>query len=125
MSRVGLTLFVLVSCMVSAGAEPYSLEVLPPEHERATDPRSGVELLYLTTDPADDVNLYFHERSWLADGSLVVFNSNRESGGLMGYLTSTGELVRIHSESGGFTSATAAEKGSRIWAMGLRVAHWR
>ncbi len=111
------TLFVFLGCAVAANAAPYSLEVLPPEHERATDPRSGAELLYLTTDPADDVNLYFHERSWLADGSLIVFNSKRESGGLMGYLTSTGELVRFHSASGAFTSATAAEAGARIWAM--------
>lgn len=102
---------------VAAVAESYTLTVLPTEHERDTDPRSGVELLYLTTDPADETNLYFHERSWLADGSLILFYSEREAGGLMGYVTATGELVRIHSDTGGFVGATAAHQGARVWAM--------
>jgi hypothetical protein len=117
MTRFLVTLFVFVSWSAVVFAQPYALEVLPSETERATDPRSRAELTYLTSDPADDVNLYFHERSWLADGSLILFNSNREAGGLMGYLTSTGELVRFHSDAGGFTSATAAGDGARIFAM--------
>ncbi len=112
--RVSLLQLVLI---LTAVAQPYSLTVLAPEHERVTDPRTGIELLYLTTDPADDVNLYFHERSWLADGGLILFSSRRELGGLMGYLTSTGELVRFHSEAGGFSGATAAAEGMRIWAI--------
>ncbi len=112
----GVTLVLLALGQVAL-AQPYSLQALPAEHARDTDPRTGVELLFLTTDPADDVNLYFHERSWLADGSLILFNSSRESGGLMGYLTATGELVRFHSEAGGFSGATAAAEGARVWAM--------
>lgn len=117
MTRSLVVSFAAVGWSVLALAQPYSLEVLPAEHDRVTDPRSGAELLYLTTDPADDVNLYFHERSWLADGSLILFNSSRDAGGLMGYVTATGELVRFHSDAGGFSGATAAEKGTRVWAM--------
>jgi len=117
MTRFCGVLFTVVGWAVVSLAQPYSLTVLPAEHDRATDPRTGAELVYLTTDPADDVNLYFHERSWLSDGSLVLFNSKRDAGGLMGYIASTGELVRIHSKNGGFTGATAANTGKRIWAM--------
>jgi len=117
MTRFFVMLFVVLGWATVALAQPYALDVLPSEAERVTDPRSGAELVYLTTDPADDVNLYFHERSWLADGSLILFNSNRDAGGLMGYLAATGELVRFNSETGSLTGATAASEGARIWAM--------
>ena len=68
----------------------YPLEVLPPECRRMTDPKTGAELLFLTTAPENDANLYFHEYSWLADESVVLFTSARAQGGLMGYVTATG-----------------------------------
>src|SRR5690349_17936630 len=81
-----------VCCFSSFGApsansneKKYPLEVLPPEHKRMADPKTGAELLFLTTAPEDDSNLYFHERSWLEDESVILFNSSRVKGGLMGY----------------------------------------
>src|SRR5262252_1266246 len=82
-------------CSVRAGmaAETsYRLEVLRPEHRRMTDPKTGAELLFLTTNPEKDSNLYFHEFSWLSDESIILFTSTRKNGGLMGYVTATGEL---------------------------------
>ena len=35
-----------------AAESVYPLEVLPPEHRRMTDPKTGAELLFLTTAPA-------------------------------------------------------------------------
>jgi hypothetical protein len=49
-----------------------------------TDPRTGAELLFLTTSPEKDANLYFHEYSWLADESVILSTSSRAKGGLMG-----------------------------------------
>jgi hypothetical protein len=51
----------------SSFAAEYSLDVLPAEHRRMTDPKTGAELLFLSTAPEKDSNLYFHEHSWLAD----------------------------------------------------------
>lgn len=42
-----------------------------------TDPETGAELLLLTTNPADDTNLYYEQRLWLADSSSILFNSAR------------------------------------------------
>src|SRR3954467_8652405 len=78
-----------------AAPAPYFLEILPPEDRRMIDPKTGAELLFLSTSREKDSNLYFHERSWLADESVILFTSSRPKGGLMGYLTATGELIRF------------------------------
>lgn len=112
----------LVAVLLSGGAaEPetrtYALEVLPPEHRTMTDPETGAELTFLTTSDGQDTNLYFHERSWLADGSMILLYSDREKGGLMGYLVATGELIRFQSPVGALGRATAALQGRRVFAM--------
>lgn len=94
------------------------LEVLPDESLTAVDQESGATLTYLTTNPASDTNLYFHERSWTSDGSVILFYSGRETGGLMGYLVETGELIRIGSFlEGSLGGATAALTGNRLFAL--------
>ena len=80
--------------LASIAAAQYAIPVLPPEHKKIADPQTGAQLIFLTTNPARDNNLYFHERSWLADGSVILFTSEREEGGLLGYVVQTGELLR-------------------------------
>lgn len=104
-----LTTFLLLMPSASFGASAeYYLQVLPAEHKHMTDPDTGAELTFLTTGPARDTNLYFHERSWLADESVILFNSDRENGGLMGYLVETGELIQFTTANGSLSMATAA-----------------
>ncbi|OHB76930.1 MAG: hypothetical protein A2W31_10375 [Planctomycetes bacterium RBG_16_64_10] len=109
----------LVALADGTGAQDreYDLRVLPAEHQHMTDPQTGAELTFLTTDPAPDANLYFHERSWLADESMVIFTSQRQGGGLMGYLTGTGELVQITTPSGGVGQATASLDRRSVFAV--------
>lgn len=108
--------FALAACVATAAEISYPLEVLPPEHRRMTDPKTGAELLFLTTAPGNDANLYFHEYSWLADESVILFTSSRTNGGLMGYVTATGELIRFNTPQGGLGAATAAAKGNAVLA---------
>ncbi len=82
-----------------------------------TDPATGAELLFLTTAPESDANLYFHEHAWLADESVILFTSSRTNGGLMGYVTGTGELIRIHTPQGPLGAATGAAKGNALFAV--------
>lgn len=95
----------------------FPLEVLPPEHKRMTDPKTGAELLFLTTAPDKDENLYFHEFSWLGDESIILFTSSRKNSGLMAYVSATGELLRLNTPRGGLGGATAAAKGNTIFAL--------
>jgi len=114
---VGTVLLVLwTPSAAMAQPDVYPLKVLPPEHAHVVDPVTGARLTFITTSPAKDTNLYFHERSWLADGSMVVFISQREDGGLMGYLTATGELVRIATPTGGVGQATASLNRRSVFA---------
>ncbi len=100
-----------------AAENSYPLAVFPPEYKRMTDPKTGVELLFLTTAPENDSNLYFHEHSWLADESVILFTSSRTNGGLMGYVTATGELIRFNTPQGPLGGATAAAKGNAVLAV--------
>ena len=107
----------LFAWTVAAAGTYYPLEVLPPEHRQMTDPKTGTQLLFLTTAPENDANLYFHEYSWLADESVVLFTSSRTNGGLMGYVTTTGELIRFKTPRGPLGAATAAAKGNAVLAV--------
>jgi oligogalacturonide lyase len=107
----------LFAACVWAHGETYTLKVLPAEHRSMTDPETGAELTFLTTDPAHDQNLYYEQRSWLSDSSLILFNSSREGGGLMGYRVNTGELVVLRTLKGALGAATAAKDGPRLYAM--------
>jgi hypothetical protein len=111
------TALALFAGAATAAETSYPLEVLPPEHKRMTDPTTGTELLFLTTAPENDANLYFHEYSWLADESVILFTSSRPNGGLMGYVTATGELIRFKTPQGGLGAATAAAKGNAVLAV--------
>ncbi len=107
----------LIANSTLAAETSYPLEIHPPEHRRMMDPKTGAELLFLTTVPGNDANLYFHEYSWLADESVILFNSSRTNGGLMGYVTATGELIRLTTPQGGLSGATAAAKGNSFFAV--------
>ena len=94
--RIVLSLSILViAAPALAATNSFELTVLPPEHKRMADPQTGTELLFLATGPGEDSNLYCEQRSWLADSSLILFHLGRKNGGLTGYLTKTGELVRL------------------------------
>ena len=91
------------------------------------DPQSGARVFYVTTNPAVDTNFYFHERCFLHDDRLMLFNSQRPGhGGLMGYLTETGELVRLTPASGkGVGSPVASRKGDRLYGFrGDSIYEW-
>ncbi len=101
-------LMMLLSAALRA-QEPMALQVLPAEHKVIQDARTGARLTFLTTHPGSDLNFYFHEHSWLADSSMILFTSARFGDScLMGYLTATGELVRLRTPAGNLSSATAA-----------------
>lgn len=113
---VALT-FVCVQSHAAGQAANFALEVFPSEAKQEIDPVTGAQLTYLTTNPASDTNLYFHERSWSSDSSFILFYSAREKGGLMGYITATGELFRVSTPSGAVGAATAALKKNALFAL--------
>ncbi len=105
---------------LSAGewGAPYALEVSAPEGRSITDPQTRAELRFLTSDGAQDINLYYHQRSWLSDSKAVLFYSDRPAGGLMTCLLETGEVVRITGpDRKALTGATAAIHRDTLYAV--------
>jgi hypothetical protein len=102
---------------------PYSLPVFPREDSVQKDTDTGTDLLFLTNAKTKDTNLYFHQRSWLADGSMILLLSARDQGGLMGYIVETGELAQLTAADGAkLSNPTAALNRSSVFAMaGNRV----
>ncbi|MFO7975277.1 MAG: hypothetical protein R6V12_11655 [Candidatus Hydrogenedentota bacterium] len=118
------TLYFTIICgaLLASAQDIYQATVFSPENKMVTDPQTGAELIFLTTAKSTDTNLYFHDRSWLSDSSLILFTSNREQGGLMGYVVETGELVTFTTDKGPLGRATAALTGVRFYAIrGNRV----
>ncbi|HOX36638.1 MAG TPA: hypothetical protein PL033_01510 [Candidatus Brocadiia bacterium] len=112
-----LACFLIHPVVSGAEQKTYSLKVSPPEHKRMKDPITGAELLFIATHPAKDVNFYFHERSWMADSSVVFFNSSRPEGGLMGYIFATGELMHVTTPSGSVRCPTAARNKNAVYGV--------
>ena len=117
MKRFVVSTVAIILCQVAAFAATtsYPFEVLPAEHQKQVDAQTGAELIFVTTNPAKDNNLYFHDRSWLADESMMLFTSGREKGGLMGYIMKTGELVRLTTPTGGMRGATASVNRKEVF----------
>ncbi len=115
----GLLVIAAVSAVAEAGlSKGYSLPVFPREDSVQKDGETGTELLFLTNAKYKDTNLYFHQRSWLADSSLILFFSSREQGGLMGYVVETGELTQITAADGTkLHNPTAALNRNSVFAM--------
>lgn len=115
-NRMIMVVWMILEAGLAQAGERYALDVFPTEQQKMVDEQTGAELTFISTDPAWEHNLYFHEWSWLADGSMVLFYSKREKGGLMGYLTATGELVRLNTPSGALGNASAAVDRNSVYA---------
>lgn len=123
----GMMLLGMASAL-SVAAKPslspeYALPVFPREDSFQKDAETDIDLLFLTNAKTRDTHFYFHQRAWLADGSLIFFYSAREKGGLMAYVVETGELAQIMSASGSRVGAATAAVGrnSLLCASGERV----
>ena len=94
-------LLVLFSGVLSAakeepGSSVWNCQIYPCEHKIVTDPVTGYPLRFITTAGATDRAFYFTHNSFLPDGSMIVFSSDRSGRSeYFGYLTATGELAQL------------------------------
>jgi hypothetical protein len=97
------------SAVAGPAATARELTVYAPEFKDMKDPATGADLRFITTDAGKDNNLYFHQRSWFSDGSVILFISDRPGGGVMGYLTETGEIIAFDPELGNVCTTAAVD----------------
>jgi oligogalacturonide lyase len=95
-----LAVIILLLMSLKANSSIWDCEILPAERKQETDPMTGIEVTYITTNKSNDTNLYFHDRCWLMDGNIMIFNSDRTGRNeIFGYIVSTGELIRFNREA--------------------------
>ena len=116
---VRISILVILVLLVSGimAQTKWQGQVFPPEHETITDTTSGAKIIFVTKNPADDYNFYFHDRCWLADAQLFLFYSNRSGRTeIWGYVVETGELVRLNRpEASAAGRAVAAKAGNIVY----------
>lgn len=105
--------------LLAADGAAWPCRVLPAERETTTDPASGAKVTFVTTAPSNDRNLYFINRSWLSDGSVLLFYSNRTGREeLFGYLESSGHLLALTPPGEpSISGATCSHAGNRIYGI--------
>jgi hypothetical protein len=105
--------------VASVFPQTWNCEILPSEQKIEIDPQSGAKIIFATTNPAKDWNLYFHDRGFLWDNQILLFNSQRfDRTEIMAYLVETGELVRLNSaKADPAGSPLASRKGDRLYVI--------
>lgn len=97
--------------------ERWSADVFPAEWKEIQDETSGAKLVFVTTAESNDINAYFHQRSWLPDESVLFFQSDRTGRNeIWGCLERTGELIRLQRDGDDSISHfTAALKDNALY----------
>ena len=100
-----------VLCVWPAESSSWQCQVYPNESHEMIDAETGATILFVTTKESSDLNLYFHDRSWLADESMLIFTSDRAGKREpFGYVEETGEIVRFVPGEGVATQGYTAGK---------------
>ncbi|MBQ4380338.1 MAG: hypothetical protein II806_03555, partial [Bacteroidaceae bacterium] len=89
----------------------------PSERKVINDPRTGVELVFLTSKSGTgDSKIYQTHNQWTSDGKWVVFRSDRVPGEAMAVNEETGDIVQV--TEGGFSGMLCvARKSMNLYHM--------
>ena len=92
----------------------------PSERKVINDPKTGVELVFLTTKSGTgDSKIYQTHNQWTSDGRWVIFRSDRVPGEAMAVNEETGDIVQV--TEGGFTGMLCvARKSMNLYHMRAR-----
>ena len=118
-SIVNVISFFLIFYSFAVYARTWEGQIFPSEKKEEIDRTSGAKIVYITTNKAQDTNLYFHDRCWLLDNNLMLFYSDRSGRSeIYGYIAQTGELVRFNKEQDAPAhSALASRKGNIFYVV--------
>lgn len=113
---------ILALLLIGVGSlfpQTWTCEKLPSERITEVDPETGIEVLFATTNPANDYNLYFHDRCWLLDNSLMLFTSDRSGRAeIYGYYAPDGSIFRLdRADETPAVSPVASRLGDRLYVI--------
>jgi oligogalacturonide lyase len=88
----------------------------PSEKKIVTDPVTGQELTFLTSNPMGDSKTYPTHPQWTSDGGWIIFRSNRVKGEAMAVNEESGVIVQV--TDGGYTGTLCiAQKSMKLYFM--------
>jgi oligogalacturonide lyase len=88
----------------------------PSERKIVKDPVTGIDLLFLTSQPFNDRKIYQTHNQWTADGEWLVFSSNRVAGEAMAVNEQTGTIVQV-TEGGYMGMLNIARHSMKLYFM--------
>jgi Tol biopolymer transport system component len=114
--RISVTILAMFH-PISFFGQTWECQILPSERQVVTDQSSGARITFITTDKSDDRNLYFHDRCWLLDQTVMLFHSDRTGRTeIYGYFSDTGELIRFNRDDDPPASnPVASKKGDKFY----------
>jgi oligogalacturonide lyase len=106
-----LSAFLAIPAMAQMGTR------FPSERKVITDPKTGVELVFLTSKSGTgDSKIYQTHNQWTSDGKWVIFRSDRVKGEAMAVNEETGTIVQV--TEGGFSGMLCvARKSMNLYHM--------
>ena len=104
----------LLAGLALMAALPLSAQIgrrFPSERKVIKDPRTGVELIFLTSQQGKgDSKIYQTHNQWTSDGKWVIFRSNRVPGEAMAVNEETGVMVQV--TEGGYSGMLCVARHS-------------
>lgn len=88
----------------------------PSERKIIKDPITGVELVFLTSNPEGDSKFYPTHPQWSSDGEWVLFRSHRVKNEVMAVNERTGDIVQV-TEGGYSGTVDIAQKSMKLYFM--------
>jgi oligogalacturonide lyase len=111
-----VVIFSLFASMLVATGYAQIGRRFPSEKKTVTDPVTGTELIFLTSQPGGDSKIYPTHNQWTSDGKWLIFRSDRVKGEAMAVNEATGELVQV--TEGGYTGMlNIARKSMKLYYM--------
>ena len=90
---------------------------LPSERKAVVDPVTGVELIFLTSQPEKgDCKIYPTQNQWTSDGQWLIFRSDRIPDEAIAVHEETGDMVQV-TEGGYFGTLAVSRKNMLLYYM--------
>lgn len=106
---------VLIQCVVLF--VPVNAQIgtrFPSERKVVIDPVTGIDLLFLTSEPAGDRKIYPTHNQWTSDGEWVIFSSRRVPEEALAVNEETGDIVQV-TEGGYSGMLNVARKSMKLY----------
>lgn len=101
-----ILLFIILACPVQAQIGTR----FPSERKVVKDPVTGIDLIFLTSEPAGDSKIYPTHNQWTSDGEWLIFRSRRAEGEAMAVNEKSGEMVQV--TEGGYSGMLNVARNS-------------